>query len=780
LTTDIAIVLAILTVTVILFFTEWLRADLIALLVIGSLVITGILEPGEALSGFSNAAVITVWAMFIISGALYRTGIAHNIGQRILNLAGSSEKRLIAIIMLTAGVLSGFMNNVGVAAMLLPVVMSISRRTKLAPSKLMLPLAIGCLLGGMTTLIGTPPNILASEALTEFGFNPFNFFDFTPMGVIILLSGVTFVVLIGRLLLPERDISREIREVSTAGLEHVYEIDQDLYILKVPQDSILSGKTLQEIKLGTMLNSNVIGIIRNGKTKLAPSAEAVINSSDQLIVSGGLDRLSELHDHQLLTLERGNISFEDMITQGTELREVTIAENSELIGHSLKEIDFRHRFGVLVLAIKRDGTPIRVHLDNIPLQAGDVLLIQGNDENIQKLVDQPDFIHITQGDPGTFRLQSNLLAVRIPDDSALIGKPLSESRLAEAFGLTVLGIVRQGKTLPLPDAHQVLHAGDILFVKGEEYSIQMLQGLHELDIEENMHPEKGYLESEQVGMIEVVLSPHSTLPGKTLRQIHFREKFGLSVLGIFRSGHVYRSDLSEMPLEFGDGLLLFGKRDRFPLLSSEPDLIVLSKKIQETPRTKKAPIAIFILVGVVVAVLLNVLPIAIAAVIGAALMVLSGALTMDEAYRFIDWRSVFLIAGLIPLGIAMENTGAANFIAQAVITRLNTFGPLAIIAGIFLLTNLGSQVMPNSVVTVLMAPIAINSAMDLQISPYALMMTVAIAASAAFMSPVAHPANILVMAPGGYSSKDFIKIGLPLTILVLLIVLVFLPIFWPL
>lgn len=779
-TTDIAIVLAILTVTVILFFTEWLRADLIALLVIGSLVITGILEPGEALSGFSNAAVITVWAMFIISGALYRTGIAHNIGQRILNLAGSSEKRLIAIIMLTAGVLSGFMNNVGVAAMLLPVVMSISRRTKLAPSKLMLPLAIGCLLGGMTTLIGTPPNILASEALTEFGFNPFNFFDFTPMGVIILLSGVTFVVLIGRLLLPERDISREIREVSTAGLEHVYEIDQDLYILKVPQDSILSGKTLQEIKLGTMLNSNVIGIIRNGKTKLAPSAEAVINSSDQLIVSGGLDRLSELHDHQLLTLERGNISFEDMITQGTELREVTIAENSELIGHSLKEIDFRHRFGVLVLAIKRDGTPIRVHLDNIPLQAGDVLLIQGNDENIQKLVDQPDFIHITQGDPGTFRLQSNLLAVRIPDDSALIGKPLSESRLAEAFGLTVLGIVRQGKTLPLPDAHQVLHAGDILFVKGEEYSIQMLQGLHELDIEENMHPEKGYLESEQVGMIEVVLSPHSTLPGKTLRQIHFREKFGLSVLGIFRSGHVYRSDLSEMPLEFGDGLLLFGKRDRFPLLSSEPDLIVLSKKIQETPRTKKAPIAIFILVGVVVAVLLNVLPIAIAAVIGAALMVLSGALTMDEAYRFIDWRSVFLIAGLIPLGIAMENTGAANFIAQAVITRLNTFGPLAIIAGIFLLTNLGSQVMPNSVVTVLMAPIAINSAMDLQISPYALMMTVAIAASAAFMSPVAHPANILVMAPGGYSSKDFIKIGLPLTILVLLIVLVFLPIFWPL
>jgi di/tricarboxylate transporter len=198
------------------------------------------------------------------------------------------------------------------------------------------------------------------------------------------------------------------------------------------------------------------------------------------------------------------------------------------------------------------------------------------------------------------------------------------------------------------------------------------------------------------------------------------------------------------------------------------------------PRLNKAPIAALIMIAVVVAALAGWAPIAIAAVAGAALMVLSGSLTMEEAYHFIDWRAVFLIACMLPLGIALEQTGTAQLLAEGMVNMVGDFGPYALLAGVFVLTSVASQFMPNAVVTVLMAPIALNTARDLALSPYALMMVVAIAASAAFMSPVGHPANVLVMGPGGYRFKDFIKVGLPLTIVVLIVTMLVLPIFWPL
>ena len=203
------IVLLILGGTLILFATEWLRPDLVALLVLGSLTLTGLVAPEEALAGFSNSAVVTVWAMFIISGGLAQTGVARLIGQQMLRLAGEAELRLLLVLMLTAGVLSAFMNNVGVAALLLPVVMDLARQTKRPPSKLLLPLAFGALLGGLTTLIGTPPNLLVSEGLGEVGLRPFQFFDFSRMGVIVLLAGVAYMLLIGRHLLPNRDVREE-------------------------------------------------------------------------------------------------------------------------------------------------------------------------------------------------------------------------------------------------------------------------------------------------------------------------------------------------------------------------------------------------------------------------------------------------------------------------------------------------------------------------------------------------------------------------------------------
>jgi di/tricarboxylate transporter len=307
----------------------------------------------------------------------------------------------------------------------------------------------------------------------------------------------------------------------------------------------------------------------------------------------------------------------------------------------------------------------------------------------------------------------------------------------------------------------------------------VLEGLHGLEIEQGRPPDLRELESEHVGLVDVVLSPHTTLADKTLRQINFREKYGLSVLAIWREGRAYRTNLRDMTLRFGDALLLYGPRQRLQMLGSERDFLVLTESAQETPRLDKAPIALLIMMAVLVPVIFDWVPIAIAVITGVILMVITKCLTMEEAYQAIEWKAVFLIAGMLPLGIAMEQTGAAQFIAEGMVGLVGGFGPLAVMAGLFLLAAVASQVMPNPAVAVLLAPIAFNTANDLGISPYPFMMVVAISASAAFLSPVGHSANILVMGPGGYRFADYTKVGIPLTIVVLLAALVFVPIFWP-
>jgi di/tricarboxylate transporter len=234
-----------------------------------------------------------------------------------------------------------------------------------------------------------------------------------------------------------------------------------------------------------------------------------------------------------------------------------------------------------------------------------------------------------------------------------------------------------------------------------------------------------------------------------------------------------------MAIRFGDALLLYGRQEKIRLLGTEPDFIVLSEDALETPRLKKAPIALTIMALVLIPVIFGWVNIAIAAIAGMVLMVLTGCLTMEEAYRAIQLKSVFLIAGMLPLGIAMEKTGAAQLIADSMITMVGGFGPLAVVAGLFILAAMASQVMPNPAVAVLLAPIALNSAVEMGISPYPLMMTVAISASAAFLSPVGHPANVMVMGPGGYKFSDYFKVGLPLTFVILVVVLLTLPLFWP-
>ena len=779
-TPQIALVLTILLFAIVLFVTERIRVDVVALLVLGTLALTGLVAPAEALSGFSNPAVVTVWAVFILGGGLYRTGVANIIGRHVLRLAGSGEVQLIFVIMLTAGVLSGFMNNVGVAALFLPVVMDIARRTGRPPSRLLMPLAFGSLLGGLTTLIGTPPNILVSDALRDYGLRPFQLFDFTPVGVIVMLTGITFMALVGRHLLPVRDPAKEFAGSSQIDLARVYNLQERLFVVPLPADSPLLGKTLAESRLGSVLGLNVIGIIRNGQTQLAPDPNIILQFNDRLLAEGRPDQVRELNNHQQLIVEKDDLAVERLVSTEIEVVEVGLSPRSSLLGQTLEQIGFRRRFGVNVLAIWRDSISQRANLQEIPLQLGDTLLVQGSRTHLDKLRDTPDFLVSNAEVAEIYQLHERLMVVRIPSDSTLIGKTLVESNLGDAFGLTVLGIVRQGATHLVPEATMQLEAGDTILVEGQLEDLSTLRGLQDLEIEPETSLNLGDLESDQIGMAEVVLSPHTTLIDKTLRQIHFREKYGLSVLAIWHEGQVFSSTLRDRPLHFGDALLVHGPREKLGVLGSEPDFLMLTEAAQEPVRLNKAPLALLIMVAVITPVIFGWLPIFIAAVVGATLMVLTACLTMDEAYRFIEWKAVFLIAGMLPLGIAMQSSGAAEFLAQSVVTMVGGYGPLAIMAALFILTAIAAQVMPTPAVAVLLAPIAINTARDMGISPHALMMTVAMSASASFLSPVAHPANVLTMGPGGYRFIDYVRVGLPLTLVVLVVVLLILPLFWPL
>jgi di/tricarboxylate transporter len=777
-TVEIAIVLGILVAAIVMFITEWIRVDVVALIVLVSLALTGLVTPTEALSGFANLAVVTVWAVLILSAGLARTGIAGVIGRQVLRLAGGSEARLIAVIMLVVGVMSGFMNDIGVAALMLPVVVDIARRTGRPPSRLLMPLAFAALLGGLNTLIGTPPNILVSEALRQFGLEPFQMFDYTPTGIVVMVAGIAFMVLVGRHLLPSRQI-KDLSDIDPADPDEFFGLTERLFVMRLPDDSPLARNTVAQSRLGAALGLNILAILRVNQNHLAPGPATVLQAGDRLLVEGRADRLSELQGERILVVEDDQLAIERLRSAEIDLAELMLSPQSSLLGQTLEQIDFRRRFGAIVLAIRRGGGVVRTNLEKLPLQRDDILLIQGTRTQFDALQSEPEFFLSSLEATDRYHLEERLVAMRVPKNSILVEKSLVESRLGDAFGLGVMGIVRDGTTLLMPGAEERLAAGDLLLIKTRPEDIQTLAGLQNLEIDRQAPPDLTELESEHVGLGEIVLSPRTTLAGKTLRQTHFRDKYGLSVLAIWREGRAYRSDLRDMALRFGDALLVYGPHERLRMLGQEPDFLVLTEAAQEAPRLNKAPFALLIMVAVLTPVILDWLPIAIAAVAGVVLMILTRCLTMEEAYQAIEWKAVFLIAGMLPLGIAMEQTGAARFLAEGVVGLVGELGPTAVMAGLFILAALASQIMPNPAVAVLLAPIALNTASDLGVSPYPLVMAVAVSASAAFLSPVGHSANILVMGPGGYRFADYTKVGIPLTLVVLAVVLLVLPIFWP-
>ncbi len=780
-TVQIAFLFALLGGMVYLFLTEKLPVDLTAFLGLVILVFGGYLEPGEAFTGFSSPAVITMLSVFIVGAALLETGVADMIGGRIHKIVGSSETRLIVVLMLTAGVLSAFMNNIAATAVLMPAVASIARRAGLAPSRLFMPLAFGAILGGTTTLVGTPPNILAAQVLSERGLEPFSLFDFTPIGLALLAVGTLFMVTVGRKLLPARE-DRGGATVTRGELSQVYQLQERLFSLRISNDSPLDGKSLAATRLGNTLGVKVLAILRDGTRRLAPEGDAVIRGGDVLFVDGAVEDFERLLHLQRLEVEATRPEEVPAVMQGVGGVRFRLPESSELLGRSLRELGFRQRFGAVVIAVRRAGLLYRTHLAEEILEPGDELLGIGKRESLDEFADSTDVSADLEvlglGFDAIRELGDQLFAIHVPENSPLAGSTIANSRLSELTGLTVAGLVRGNETRLAPKAGEVLEEGDRLLVTAEP---EMINSLVELgDVELVRGSEEKLLETEDVGMVEAAVAPRSSVVGRTLAELDFRDRYGLLALALWREGKPVHMDLTLEALRFGDALLLHGPRDKIRRLARDPDFVVLSQADQAPRRTHKAKWAFACLAAMIVLVAGGFQPIHVAAFTAASLVVLAGALSMKEAYRAIEWKAIFLVAAVLPVGLAMERTGAAQLLASSVSQVAGPLGNYATLAALVVMASLLSQGLDGAPAVVLMAPVVLQTAEDLGISPYPMMMAVSVAASAAFMTPFSHKANLLVMGAGGYRSSDYLKVGTPLTIVLLALMVLLIPVFFPL
>ncbi len=776
-TFEIAAVLAILAVSLVFFVTEKLPMDVVALLVLATLAISGLVTLEEALAGFSNPAVVTVWAMFILSAGLTATGVADFLGRQVLVLAGTGEVRMILVIMMTAAVLSAFMNNIGVAALMLPVVMDIARRTQTSPSRLLMPMAYGSLLGGLTTLVGTPPNLVASGVLRQAGYEGFSLFEFSPIGVPAMILGALVIALIGRHLLPkEMPESMKMAE-GVDKLRFSYDLDERRFKLRVAPGSTLHGRPLKDCGLARSLGLNVLAIHRGAHTLTDIDGNTVVQTGDVLTVQGRLEDFRELIRLQAFEMAGGREIFQILSHDKIAVMEATLADDSPLVGLTVRESNFRRRFGVHILEVRRATKTHRDRLADLRFKAGEQLVLQGRRDAFTGLEESSDFSRLEMVDEqklGDLHEESEaLVQLGIPEDSQLAGLSIAESGLGNRLSLDVIGIARKGGSIYFPDPDEKFRSGDQLLATCEPDMLELLRAIQGLELIDGSEAPLE-MDDERSGLAEATLSPASSLVGKTVRELDFRQRYGLVVRAIWRKGRAYRTHLHGIRLEFGDALLLVGPRERVEALAGDADFILLSRSAyKETARQAPwlAGLSAALVVGVVISVLTGWLPISIAAVAAGGLMVAFRCLSMENAYRAIEWKSVFLIAGMIPLGTAMQSSGAASWLATGVTALAEPFGIWGLMISIYLLTMLATTIVPTTALVLIMGPIAIEASSGMNLDPKLLIMAVAMAASASFTSPISHPANVLVMGPGGYRFVDYVRVGAVLALVVMVTVL---------
>ncbi|MFO7682449.1 MAG: SLC13 family permease [Chloroflexota bacterium] len=621
------LVLGILLIGIILFVTEALRVDIVALGVVVTLMLTGILTPSEAISGFSNSAVITIAALFIVGGAVLQTGLAGMIGRRILTIAGTDEKKLTVVLIIAVSLLSSFMSDTGTVAVLLPAVIILGRTAKINPAKLLIPLAYGSLLGGAMTLIGTPPNIIVSDLLRESGYEPFTFFSYTPAGVALVAVGVLYMLFMGRKLLPARetDMPEQIMESREEVVDR-YRLPKNVFRLRVRLWSRLIGKSIADGDFGKEHHITVLEILRREEPR--PALRLVRPKSGE----------------------------------NQEIKRRSVAPEADTI-----------------------------------IEADDILIVQGDAHDIG----------------------------RCAASWALGVQAATDANVAE-------------------------------------------EGVSRIN--------------DEVGVAEVLVPNRSRLIDKTVVETRFSQTYNLNVLGIMTPGGKGEVNIRDHRLVFGDTLLVQGRwEDIIAMRDNRRDFVVMGQPetMLRNPDRKKAMVALAVLAAMIFLMITNWLPLTAIALSAALVMVLTKCLTMDDAYNAIDWKSIVLIAGMIPMSIALQNVGLIDLAATNLINAFGPYGPLAIMAGLFLLTSLFTQFISNTATTVVVAPVALASAQTLGIEPYAFLMAVAIAASMAFATPVASPSNTLVMGAGNYRFGDYIKVGTPLIFLTLIATLIIVPLVFP-
>lgn len=586
-------VLVLLLLVLILFATEKLPVDVIGIVLVMSLVLTGILTVQEALSGFGDSIIITLAGLFILTGGLVKTGIVDLIGRRLYAVAGKNQLLLTALIMITAAASASVLKNT-TTAMYLPVVLGIAEKAKIPPSKLLIPLAFGAILGGSCTLIGTSTNLAVSTAIERYGMSPYSMFELTLVGAVSAIVGILYMLTIGIRLLPERGGGDSFTEQ--------YNIREYISEIIVLPDSHLIGKTLEEIDVNKKFDLNVLGIIRGNEEKILPNPKEKIQANDLLIVEGKLSDILRIKSETGIEI-KPDFKLNDRILQGedVELFEVMIMRDSSFIGQTLKSLDFRQRYALTVLAINRHGETIFEKLSELPLKFGDVLLIQGK----RKLL-EPLFLR-----------------------------------------------------------------GELLFLEEVSTSIMRIE----------------------------------------------KRKWALLSFGVF----LFLSILS-----------------------------VISN-IQ--------------------------IPLPIAVLISVLILLATKTVRYAEMYSLIDFRLLVLIASLLSFGLAMEKTGTDVYLANLIRENFEHYGPTALLAGFFLLTVILTQPMSNQAAALVVLPVAVKTAQSLGLNPRTFAVAITYAASVSFLTPL-EPACVLVYTPGRYRFTDFMKVGFLLTILVFLVIIWLVPIFW--
>jgi di/tricarboxylate transporter len=566
--------------------------------------------------------------------------------------------------------------------------------------------------------------------------------------------------------------------LSEAGdLRQVYQLEERLFSIRIAADSPLDGQTFAETRLGNTLGVKVLAILRDKNRHMAPDGDAILRGGDVLFVQGEVDDLQQLLELQRLEVEATAIDEVPTPLNGVSGVRLRLSSGSSFEGQTLRDAGFRQQHGVVVIGVKQGESLYRTHLADRVLEWGDELLALGRHDDIDRLREHTGLEVTEVGFSAIQELEDQVFAIGVPRGSSLAGQTIASTGLSELAGLTVAGVVRDGETRLAISPDEVLQVGDQLLVAAEPDVITDLVGLG--DVELRLEANEADLISEDVGMVEASVAPRSRVVGKTLGELDFRGHYGLLALALWRDGRPRHTDLTDEPLRYGDALLLHGSRDRIRRLATDTDFIVLSAADQAPRRTKKAKYAVACLIGMVALVAGGLQPIHVAAFTAASLVVLSGALTMEEAYRAIEWKAIFLVAAVLPVGLAMERTGAAQLLADSVTTLAGPLGNYATLAAIVTLASLLSQGLDGAPAVVLMAPVVIQAAQGLGISPYPLMMGVSLAASAAFMTPFSHKANLLVMGAGGYRSMDYLRVGTPLTIVLIVLMVFMIPIFFP-